>query len=395
MPPNYYENITLVSLDGDLSVVLYLPYGTVHTGSSSSSSHHNSNNNHHEKNYYYYGSRFDHGSMIGSITTKRRVTKTRPSPQQQQQQQQGPEEVEEEHVEQQRHELFGSDMWRLPHNSHWPESGIGLAAEFGVGDDGDLCDMKCGYSAASYGITNGVLGYTHNHNDDDRDQFLKIGVGVLLKGTCPACDSTNDYKFNSPYMLAEMPVWTVQEQMQRIDDTRVVTILLDHEATTSSRRYGYKIHKEIYIHPDNSSLIVTTQLYNIGQAAAAAEDADAAFSTVWYSHNFFTCDHQPVGPGYSVDLDIQGDTILQQQESPPPPGMVVDPSSSMTSSLLYDEPGTWSWSHPIAEYATIQSLPDMIHVEMQHTLEPGIRIKTEFKNDFFEKKVLFRIYFLL
>jgi hypothetical protein len=71
---------------------------------------------------------------------------------------------------------------------------------------------------------------------------------------------------------------------------------------------------------------------------------------------------------------------------------MVDPSSSASStSLLYDEPGTWSWSKPIADYSTIQSYPQSIHVQIQRDIEPGIRIKTEFKNDDYNTKGGFTI----
>lgn len=33
--------------------------------------------------------------------------------------------------------------------------------------------------------------------------FLKIGVGELIKGSCPMCNAaTGEYKFNSPYLFA-------------------------------------------------------------------------------------------------------------------------------------------------------------------------------------------------
>ena len=218
----YYENITLVSLDGDLSVVVYLPYdGRSHPHPP----HHNNNeeddtNDTNPKNYYYDGSRFDHGSMIGSITTKRRRRRRKKKSNRKEEEEEGDPEEEEE--EEETHELFGSDLWRLPHNRHWPESGIGLASEFGVGDDGSMCDVQCGYSAASYGITNGVLGY----EDHEDDTFLKIGVGVLYKGTCPACDSTQDYKFNSPYQMASTPIWTIQPNVvQLVENIPVSTVI--------------------------------------------------------------------------------------------------------------------------------------------------------------------------
>jgi hypothetical protein len=51
----YWSNYTLRSEDGDLSVVLYLPYGVQQDG-----------------DIFYRSTRFDHSSMIGTITRKSR-----------------------------------------------------------------------------------------------------------------------------------------------------------------------------------------------------------------------------------------------------------------------------------------------------------------------------------
>jgi hypothetical protein len=84
-----YSNATLVSEDGDIEVVVYLPVGLKPTEPT-----------------YYVSSRFDHGSMIGSIKLKSRR-------------------VVGDEIIVKTHELFGGENWRLPHNSQWPESGIG------------------------------------------------------------------------------------------------------------------------------------------------------------------------------------------------------------------------------------------------------------------------------
>ena len=299
-----YANVTLTSLGGDLSVVLFLPVGIKPN-----------------ERTYYYSSRFEHGSMIGRIT---RTVYTTPN-------------NDNHHAHKETHVLFDSDMWRMPHNSNWPESGIGLASEFGVGDDGAFCFYRCGWSQAS-DVTNGVLGYREAKNGE---AFLKIGVGLLVKGTCPTCDSTDDYKFNSPYLFAEPPKWKVVH----ITDSGVV---LEHEATLGHN--GYRLLKQTYL--TDNVLSVTTTLTNLG---------DQAFSTAWYSHNFFTCDANAVGPGYTVDLNLKG-----QHASGRP---------------LYEEPGTWSWATPLQEYARIKGSSDNIHIDMIRALDPGVRIKTEFVND--------------
>jgi hypothetical protein len=287
-----YSNVTLKSLEGDLAVVVYLPHGI-----------------HSDERTYYYSSRFDHGSMVGSILRKTRDGKT--------------------------HELYGTDMWRTPHNSNWPESGVGLASEFGVGDDGSFCNYRCGWGSRN-DITNGVLGYQEAKNGES---FLKIGVGELVKGTCPTCDSSEDYKFNSPYMFAKTPDW----KMAAATDN---SITLEHKAILHEN--GYKLKKEIAL--VGEILTVTSTLTNLGSQP---------FSTAWYSHNFFTCDSDPIGPGYSVDLNLKG-----------------------ARDDIYDEPSTWSWSTPLQDYAKVDATdPNAVHIEMKRALESGTRIKAEFADD--------------
>lgn len=84
-----FSNVTLQSEDGDIEVLVYLPVGLKP-----------------DEEPYYVSSRFDHGSMIGSIKLKSRRV------------------LEKKAVET-IHELFGAKNWRIPHNSQWPESGIG------------------------------------------------------------------------------------------------------------------------------------------------------------------------------------------------------------------------------------------------------------------------------
>jgi hypothetical protein len=152
-----YNNITLWNDAADLSVVVYLPFGV-------SADHRKGVE---INDLFYYSSRFDHGSMIGSITRWRQPKS----------------------VDTPNHVLFGTNLWRIPHNVRWPESGVGLASEFGVGDNGAFCYYRCGWYQQS-DITNGVLGYEQAKVGES---FLKIGVGELKKGTCPACDSTEEY----------------------------------------------------------------------------------------------------------------------------------------------------------------------------------------------------------
>jgi len=296
---SHYANVTLSSLGGDLAVVVFLPHGLKP-----------------DERTFYYASRFDHSSMIGSITRKVRTINSYG------------EEVTKDHI------LFETDTWRAPHNPYWPESGVGLASEFGAGDDGAFCYYRCGWSGAE-DVTNGVLGYREARNGEP---FLKIGVGELIKGSCPKCDSTDDYRFNSPYLFSTPPSWKILE----IGDHN---LSLEHEALL--HQHGYKLVKSISL--DDNILSVTTSLTNLGQQP---------FVTAWYSHNFFSCDGNAVGPGYSLDLGLKGDT-----------------------GPLYDEPGTWTWATPLQEYAKIRRHSDTVNVEMVRALGPGVRIKTEFYDD--------------
>jgi hypothetical protein len=241
---------------------------------------------------------------------------------------------EEPEISIQKHVLYGTDLWRYPHDPYWPESGVGLASEFGVGDDGSLCLYRCGWRGVD-DVTNGLLGYQEAKNGES---FLKIGVGELIKGSCQACDSTDDYKFNSPYNFAKQPVWSMSQPSQQ-------TLVLEHEATLNN--YGYRLRKDISL-LDNL-LLVRSTLTNLG---------NRPFSTAWYSHHFFGCDGIPIGKGYSAELQMK-----------------------TSGSKYYEEPGALLWSSPIRNYAQVVSRPNSVHIAMDKNVEEGIRIKTEFLND--------------
>ena len=289
-----YSNVTLTSNGGDLSVVVYLPSGIK------------------PDQTYYSSTRFEHGSMIGAITRRSRDA------------------AGNEH----RHVLYGTNRWRVPHDPYWPESGVGLASEFGVGDDGAFCNYRCGWYGVN-DVTNGVLGYREARSGES---FLKIGVGELIKGSCSTCDSTDDFKFNSPYKFAKPPLWT----MQSSDSHNSVT--LEHEAGLN--QHGYRLRKDITL--INNELLVKTTLTNVGRTP---------FSTAWYSHHFYTCDGEQVGPGYSVDVNLAG------------------------TGGAFEEPGTWFWSKPLRDYAEVTSASENVQIQMRRYVERDARIKAEFVRD--------------
>ena len=302
-----YSNVTLRS--GELSVVVYLP--ATLSGN---------------EDTFYRSSRFEHGSMIGSIqrTTTETVISSTPN-------EAG---VFEKKVKVHTHELYGTELWRTPHNPYWPESGVGLASEFGVGDDGANCDYRCGWNGVN-DVTNGVLGYKEANIGQS---FLKIGVGELIKGSCPECDFTGIFKFNSPYQFAKQPEWKKSQPNDNV-------VILEHEAKLN--QYGYRLVKTIVL--ENNVLSVTSTLTNLGIDE---------FRTVWYSHHFFDCDAEPIGPGYSLELDLK--------ESRP---------------QLFEEPGNSGWTVPLRNYARVTQHNDHIDVTLKRNVEIGARIKAEFLKD--------------
>ncbi len=304
-----FANVTLKTKNDDLSVVIYLPKD-IKPG----------------EPIYYQSSRFDWGSMIGSITRKRTNPNTG---------------VKETHV------LYGTNQWRLPHDPFWAESGVGLASEFGVGTNGAFCNFMCGWNQNN-DVTNGVLGYQEAKS---RESFLKIGVGELIKGSCNTCDSAEDYKFNSPYQFARSPVWTLEYGDDDDDGYGGNSIILSQEAVLDGQKFGYRLEKHITLNQDQ--LLVKSVLTNLGTKP---------FSTAWYSHHFFTCDAHPVQYGYSVDFDLA------------------------STKGVYDEPSTWSWSTPLENYAKVDvhnnTQGEAIRIKMQRGVESKVRIKAEFgKNE--------------
>ena len=303
---SFYANVTLKANNGDLSAVVYLPTD-LKPG----------------ERTYYQSSRFDWGSMIGSI----KRTTTNPNT--------GAEET---------HFLYGTNQWRQPHDPYWAESGVGLGSEFGVGTDGSLCNFLCGWNQKNE-VTNGVLGYQEAKSGES---FLKIGVGELVKGSCGTCDSAEDYKFNSPYQFARPPVWTLEDTG---DENNSNSVALSHTALLkqNDKQVGYKLEKRITLNDDQ--LLVKNVLTNLGSKA---------FSTAWYSHHFFTCDLHPVQHGYSVDMDLAA------------------------TNGEYNEPTTWSWSTPLEDYASLNlhnSSGTAVRIDMQRGVESNVRIRAEFEKD--------------
>lgn len=254
---------------------------------------------------FYQGSRFEHGSMIGDILY-------------------GAD-----------REVYGHGLWRAPHDPHWPESGVGLASEFGCGDDGASC-------AGKGDITNGVLGY---EDAKAGEPFLKIGVGALIKGSCPDCAAGDDvYHFNSPYEFYRPPSWRILPSPAENEITFV------SEETVG--KFGYRIQKTVRL--DGNIMTVRSILTNLGKKQ---------FTTPWYSHHFFTGDNDPVGPGYSLDLGLSEYALR-------------------TTTAQFKQPGLRSWSGDINDYANVTMAADKsISMSFKKVVPEGVKLKAEFLDE--------------
>ena len=213
---------------------------------------------------YYTSTRFDWGTMLGNVRFASHIVlddnywkASRPSPQ-------------------------------TPHDPTWTESGLGLASEWGCGDDGAHCGE--GWGAYPEGATNGILGYEEAVAGG---AFLKIGVGKLIKGSCvamhwaQACNSSDPddiYHFGSPYVFAEPPQWNVSQ-------SAAGEATMTHAASVGTR-WGYYLRRTVRL--VGNQLTVDTFVQNTGTERFAAP---------YYAHNFLSIDRQPVGPGWKLSLD--------------------------------------------------------------------------------------------
>ena len=259
-----------------------------------------------DEEQYYMGSRFEHGSMVGDIVFGEDRT------------------------------VYGRGMWRNPHDPSWPESGVGLASEFGCGDDGSTC-------AGKGDITNGVLGYEAAKTGEP---FLKIGVGALVKGSCPDCltNASGDYKFNSPYKFYRQPKWLT------LPSPGPNEISFVHEESLGD--FGYRIQKTIRL--EGNIITVRTILSNSGKKQ---------FNTPWYSHHFFTGDNDPVGPGYSLDLGLSEYGLK-------------------STTPLFDQPGLGSWAEDMNNYANVTMARDgSISMKMSKPIPEGVKVKADFLDE--------------
>ncbi|KAJ1459496.1 hypothetical protein M885DRAFT_613652 [Pelagophyceae sp. CCMP2097] len=270
--PAWYPNATLAS--GQLSLRVFLPDAS---------------------SGFYRSSRFEWSSMVGDVKV-------------------------------QGHRIFGHDLWRAnPHDSKWPESGVGFSSEFGCGDDGPICGG--GWGAEGSDVSNGVLGF---EAADDGETFLKIGVGKLLKGSSDGDVET--YTFNAPYAFAEPPVWDVT-----VDASSVT---MSHWATHGA--FGYRLDKIVSV--DGDFITLKTTLTNLGAES---------IKTPFYNHNFLSVDGFEIGKGYALQLPLK--------------------------SAAYADAGTWA--KPLAKVADVSLLhPGNVQVDVKAGIGSS-RVKAIFERD--------------
>jgi len=107
------------------------------------------------------------------------------------------------------------------------------------------------------------------------EPFVKIGVGLLLKGA----DAT--YGFWRPYPFAKPPAWQVTSGPDWVEFKQEVS----HDG------WGYVWTKRIHLVAGTPTLAIAYRLENTGTKA---------INTLFYCHNFITLDDDPVGPNYRI-----------------------------------------------------------------------------------------------
>lgn len=196
------------------------------------------------------------------------------------------------------HTICDPGFWRAPHDPAWTEAAVGLAGEFGCGDDGSTCPPGWDGGGA---LVNGVLGYDEAGAGG---AFLKIGVGALRKGSCAGCDPSapaDMYRFNSPYEFASPPQWTVTQLGPS-------AFALEHSAQLPGGRWAYSLRRTVEL----------LDLPTAGGANSSATPAvggrvreswtlsnlgSEAWGSPYYSHNFFNADGTPTDERWSLQLD--------------------------------------------------------------------------------------------
>jgi hypothetical protein len=136
-------------------------------------------------------------------------------------------------------------------------------------------------------ITGPVEEFTPLNFDDAKagEQFVKIGVGVLVK------PDDNKYSFATNYEVKNQGKWTVKKHKDRVEFT--------HELKDETG-YAYIYTKTLRLVKDKPQLVLEHSLKNTGTK-------DIATST--YNHNFFMIDKEPSNQNIRIKFpfDVTGE----------------------------------------------------------------------------------------
>jgi len=110
------------------------------------------------------------------------------------------------------------------------------------------------------------------------ESFVKIGVGLLLKG------NDSEYRFDGNYKMIRAGEWEIEQRPDRVG------FLQDF---VGERGWAYRYRKVIRLLPGLPELAIEHRLENTGE-----KDMDVNN----YNHNFTLIDGVPYGPDYRVEF---------------------------------------------------------------------------------------------
>jgi hypothetical protein len=113
------------------------------------------------------------------------------------------------------------------------------------------------------------------------DTFIKIGIGVLRKGSEPR------YAFSAPFEIVDTGKWEVRKGPDWIEFVHTLT---------DKSGYAYVYRKRVVLAKGKPELTLEHSLRNTGSRV---------IETFVYDHNFFVLDNLPGGPGFVVELPFE------------------------------------------------------------------------------------------
>jgi hypothetical protein len=118
------------------------------------------------------------------------------------------------------------------------------------------------------------------------ESFVKIGVGLLQKGT------SDEYLFDADYPLGHAGTWQIEQDGQWIRFEQV----LDGE-----RGWAYRYRKTIRLLDCEPGFVIEYFLENSGVKTV---------DITHYNHNFTLIDGTPYGPDYAVEFALSSDETI-------------------------------------------------------------------------------------